>query len=313
MDRFLELRSFVEVIDAGSFVAAADRLGLSKAAVSRHVAELEARLGVRLLHRTTRKLSLTQDGELFQARARQLLADLEEAEAELGSRSREAVGLVRVSVPVSFGILHLADAWGAFRRKHPRVTLEVNLSDRIADLAEEGLDVAVRIARLPSSSLVSRTLASTRMVLCASPQYLRRAGRPKHPSELAAHSVIAYSYWSDRDAWEFTGPDGPVQVRTQPCIRSNNGDVCRAAALQHQGLILQPTFLVGADLQAGRLVEVLPQYRSLTLGIHAVFQSRKHLSPKVRLLVDFLVQWFRAPRWPDGDAASPPPLTPGSP
>lgn len=299
MDRFLELRSFAEVVDAGSFVAAADKLSLSKAAVSRHVSDLEARLGVRLLHRTTRKLSLTEEGEVFHARARQLLGDLEAAEAELTTRSREAVGLVRVSAPVSFGIQHLADAWGAFRRKNPKVTLEINLSDRIADLAEEGIDVAVRIARLPNSSLVTRQLATTRMVLCASPQYLRRAGRPKHPSELAAHSVIAYSYWSERDEWEFEGPEGRVQVRTQPCIRSNNGDVCRAAALQHQGLILQPTFIVGADLAQGTLVEVLPQYRSLTLGIHAVYQSRKHLSPKVRLLIDFLAGWFRQPRWPD--------------
>ncbi|MDE2607408.1 MAG: LysR family transcriptional regulator [Burkholderiales bacterium] len=299
MDRFLALRSFTEVVDAGSFVAAADRLGLSKAAVSRHVAELEAQLGVRLLHRTTRKLSLTEDGEVFQVRARQLLADLEEAEAELTRRSREAVGLLRVNVPVSFGIRHLAEVWGAFRRAHPKVALEVNLSDRIADLAEEGIDVAVRIARLPASTLVTRTLASTRVVLCASPQYLRRAGRPRHPSELAKHDVIAYSYWSDRDEWEFAGPEGAVQVRTHPCIRSNNGDVCRAAALQHQGLIAQPTFLVGEDLRAGRLVEVLPKYRLPTLGIHAVYPSRKHLTPRVRRLVDFLAEWFRQPRWPE--------------
>lgn len=298
MDRFLELRSFAEVVDAGSFVAAADRLGLSKAAVSRHVAELEARLGVRLLHRTTRKLSLTEDGELFHARARQLLADMDEAEAEIVSRSREAVGQVRVSAPVSFGILHLADAWGAFRRKHPRVTLDVQLSDRVADLAEEGLDLAVRIAQLPDSTLVTRQLAQTRIVLCASPGYLRRAGRPRHPSDLARHDVLAYSYWSGRDEWEFEGPEGAVRVRTTPVIRSNNGDVCRAAALQHQGFILQPTFLVGEDLAAGRLVEVLPQYRSLTLGIHAVYPSRKQLTPKVRLLVEFLAQWFRAARWP---------------
>jgi DNA-binding transcriptional LysR family regulator len=176
----------------------------------------------------------------------------------------------------------------------------VNLSDRIADLAEEGFDVAVRIARLASSTLVSRELARTRMVLCASPAYLRKAGRPRHPSELASHDVVAYSYWSDGDEWEFTGPEGLVRVRTQPCIRSNNGDVCRAAALQNQGFILQPTFLVGEDLQAGRLVEVLPQYRSITLGIHAVYQSRKHLTPKVRQLIDFLAHWFREPRWPDG-------------
>ena len=299
MDRFLALRSFTEVVDAGSFVAAADRLALSKAAVSRHVAELEARLGARLLHRTTRKLSLTEEGEVFHARARQLLADMDEAEAEISSRSREAVGLVRVSGPVSFGIQHLAGVWGAFRRKHPKVSLEVNLSDRIDDLTDEGFDIAVRIARLPSSTLVSRELARTRMVLCASPAYLRKAGRPRPPSELASHQVVAYSYWSDRDEWEFTGPEGVVRVRTQPCIRSNNGDVCRAAALQHQGFILQPTFLVGEDLQARRLVEVLPEYRSLTLGIHAVYQSRKHLTPKVRLLIDFLAQWFKQRRWPE--------------
>lgn len=298
MDRFLELRSFAEVVDGGSFAAAADRLELSRAAISRHVAELEARLGVRLLHRTTRKLSLTEEGEVFHARARQLLADMEEAETEITSRSREAVGLLRVSVPVSFGIRHLAEVWGAFRRKHPKVTLEINLSDRVADLAEEGLDLAIRIARLPSSSLVTRQLATTRVVLCASPQYLRRAGRPKHPRDLAEHAVVAYSYWSERDEWEFDGPEGTVAVRTHPCIRTNNGDVCRAAALQHQGLILQPTFLVGDDLRAGTLVEVLPDYRSITLGIHAVYQSRKHMTPKLRLLVDFLAAWYREPRWP---------------
>jgi len=298
MDRFLELRSFTEVVDAGSFVAAADQLGLSKAAVSRHVAELEARLGVRLLHRTTRKLSLTDEGEVFYARSRQVLADLGEAEAELTSRSREAVGQLRVSAPVSFGIQHLAPVWGQFRQKHPKVVLEVNLSDRIADIAEEGFDVAIRIARLPSSTLVSRQLAETRMVLCASPQYLKRAGKPAHPSGLAQHAVVAYSYWSERDTWEFDGPEGRVSVRTDPWLRTNNGDVCRAAALQHQGIILQPTFIVGADLAGGKLVEVLPRYRSLTLGIHAVYQSRKHLTPKVRLLVDFLVRWFREERWP---------------
>lgn len=298
MDKFLELRSFVEVVNAGSFVGAADRLGTSKAAVSRHVAELEARLGVRLLHRTTRKLSLTPEGEVFHARARELLAGLEEAEAEVTSRSREAVGLLRISVPVSFGILHLAPAWGPFRAAHPRLALEVGLSDRLSDLAEEGLDVAIRIARLASSSLVSRQLATTRMVLCASPGYLLRAGRPRQPADLAQHAVIAYSYWSERDEWEFDGPEGTVKVRTQPWLRTNNGDVCRAAALQHQGVILQPSFIVGTDLQAGTLVEVLPDYRSLTLGIHAVYQSRKHLTPKVRALVDFLAEWFRTGRWP---------------
>jgi DNA-binding transcriptional LysR family regulator len=298
MDRFLELRSFAEVVDAGSFVAASGHLGLSKAAVSRHVGDLETRLGVRLLHRTTRKLSLTDEGEVFYARSRQLLGDLDAAESEVTSRSRDAVGLLRVSVPVSFGIQHLAPAWGAFRERHPKVALDVNLSDRVADLAEEGFDVAVRIALLAESSLVSRQLATTRVVLCASPAYLRRAGTPEHPADLARHAVIAYSYWSERDTWEFEGPGGKASVRTQPWLRTNNGDVCRVAALQDQGLVLQPTFIVGGDLAAGRLVEVLPDWRSVTLGIHAIYQSRKHLPPKVRLLIDFLVAWFREERWP---------------
>jgi len=299
MDRFQAMRSFAQVVEAGSFVGAADALGLSKAALSRQVGELEAHLGVRLLNRTTRRLSLTDEGSLFLARARELLADWEDAEAEVGARSREAVGQIKVTVPVSFGILHLADVWGAFRKRHPRVTLDITLSDRVADLADEGFDLAIRIAKLPSSSLLSRQLSTTRMALCASPQYLRRAGRPRHPHDLARHQVIAYSYWADDDQWTFDGPDGRVTVQTRPCIRTNNGDVCRAAALQHQGLILQPTFIVGDDLAQGRLVEVLPQYRSIELGIHAVYQSRKHVAPRLRALIDFLVKWFEAPRWPE--------------
>jgi DNA-binding transcriptional LysR family regulator len=298
MDKFQAMQTFVGVVDAGSFVGAADALQLSKPAVSRHIGELEARLGVRLLHRTTRKLSLTEEGEVFYARCQQLLADLDEAEAEIGSRSGEATGTIRLNAPVSFGILHLAPLWGEFRRRHPKVMLDVALADWVADLVEEGYDLAIRIARLPNSSLVSRPLSSTRMVLCASPRYLRKAGKPRHPSALAEHAVIGYSYWSQQDVWEFDGPEGRVSVKTRPCMRTNNGDTCRAAALQHQGLILQPTFLVGEDLRSGALVEVLPQYRSTELGVYAMYPTRKHVSPKVRLLIDFLVEWFRQPRWP---------------
>jgi DNA-binding transcriptional LysR family regulator len=298
MDKFQAMQTFVGVVDAGSFVGAADALQLSKPAVSRHIGELEARLGVRLLHRTTRKLSLTEEGEVFYARCQQLLADVDEAEAEIGARSGEATGTIRLNAPVSFGILHLAPLWGEFRRRHPKVMLDVALADWVADLVEEGYDLAIRIARLPNSSLVSRPLSSTRMVLCASPRYLRKAGRPRHPSALAEHAVIGYSYWSQHDVWEFDGPEGRVSVKTRPCMRTNNGDTCRAAALQHQGLILQPTFLVGEDLRSGALVEVLPQYRSTELGVYAMYPTRKHVSPKVRLLIDFLVEWFRQPRWP---------------
>lgn len=297
MDRFEEMQAFAAVVDAGSFVRAAEALQVSKSAVSRLVGDLEARLGVRLLHRTTRKLSLTGEGEVFHARCKEVLADLEEAEAEVTARADEAVGLLRLNVPVSFGLLHLAPLWPAFLQQHPNVTLDVTLADRMVDLVEEGYDLAVRIARLPSSSLVSRQLTSTRLVLCASPQYLRRHGTPEHPSEIAQHTVFAYTLLSMGDQWSFEGPQGPVEVKVTPRMRSNSGDTCCAAALQHQGIVLQPSFMVSTHLRLGALVEVLPQYRSLELGVHAVYASRRHVTPKVRVLIDFLVAAFRIPAW----------------
>lgn len=299
MDRFQEMTVFAAVVDAGSFVGAADALDMSKAAVSRHVAELEARLAVRLLHRTTRRLSLTEEGERFHARCRELLGELEEAEAEITSRTGRAAGQLKVSAPVSFGLLHLAPLWAGFMARHPDVTLDVTLSDRMVDLVEEGFDVAVRIARLPSSSLVSRRLSSARLVLCASPRYLKTHGTPKHPAELREHTVFAYSLLSSGETWEFDGPDGHASVKVQPRMRTNSGDTCRAVALQHAGIILQPSFLVAEDLGSGALVEVMPRWRSLEFGIHAVYPSRKHVPPKVRLLVDHLVAALKKKNWPD--------------
>lgn len=299
MDKFQEMRAFAAVVEAGSFVRAADALELSKTAVSRLVGDLEGRLGARLLHRTTRRLSLTQEGALFHERCVQLLDGLAEAEAELSTHSGEAVGRLRLNVPVTFGLLHLAPLWPAFMALHPRVVLDVTLSDRQVDLVDEGYDLAVRIARLETSSLVSRQLASTRLILCASPEYLRRHGAPAHPSEIAHHAVIGYSLMVMGDLWEFTGPEGPVDVKVAPRMRTNSGDTCCVAALQHQGIVLQPSFLVAEHLVSGALVELLPQYRSTELGIHAVYPTRKHLSHKVRTLIDFLVQAFRMRAWPD--------------
>jgi DNA-binding transcriptional LysR family regulator len=294
MDKFVEMQTFAAVVDAGSFVKAADALSMSKAAVSRHVGELEARLGVRLLHRTTRQLSLTEEGQVFHTRCRELLGLVDEAEAEITSRNVVASGLLRINAPFTFGNLHLAPLWGEFRTRHPQVTLDITLSDRIVDLVEEGFDLGIRIATLPSSTLVSRRLATTRMVLCASPGYLAAHGTPRHPHELADRAVIGYSYWSTKDEWHFDGPDGPVSVRTQPCIRANSGDTCRAAALADQGAILQPGFLVGGELAAGALVEVLPEFRSIELGVYAIYPTRKHVAPKVRALIDFLGEKFQS-------------------
>lgn len=292
MDRFLEMQTFNAVVDAGSFVKAADARDISKAAVSRHVVDLETRLGVRLLHRTTRRLSLTDEGQVFYARSKELLAELQEVEDEITARSDAASGLLRINAPVTFGILHLAPLWGEFKAEHPKVKLDVTLADRLVDLVEEGYDVAIRIATLESSTLVSRRLATTRMVLCASPTYLERHGTPTHPADLARHSVISYSYWTSKDEWRFNGPEGPVSVATKPCIQTNSGDTCRAAALSDQGVILQPTFLVAQDLRDGSLVELMPEYRSIELGIYAVYPTRKHVSAKVRALIEFLAARF---------------------
>ena len=297
MDKFQEMKVFAAVVEAGSFTRAAELLEMSKAAVSRQVGELEERLGIRLLHRTTRKLSLSTEGEIFYARCRELLANLDEAEAEISARQGEAAGLLKVNVPVSFGLMHLAPLWPALLGRHPRLALDITLSDRVADLVEEGFDLAVRIGELPASTLISRKLASTRLVLCASPGYLARRGTPLLPQELPAHDVVSYSLFASGENWRFTGPEGELTVKVAPRVRTNSGDTCRAAALQHQGIILQPTFIVGADLAAGTLVELMPAFRSLALGIYAVYPSRKFVSPKLRLAIDFLVESFAHPAW----------------
>ncbi|WP_267285493.1 LysR family transcriptional regulator [Zeimonas arvi] len=288
---------FATVVDAGSFVGAAEALGLSRAAVSRLVGELESRLGVRLLHRTTRRLSLTDEGRIFHLRCKAVLAEVEEAEAEVSARSGAARGLLKLNVPVTFGLLHLAPLWSEFMAKNPGVVLDITLSDRVVDLVEEGYDMAVRIGRLASSSLIGRQLSSTRMVLCASPGYLSAHGAPRHPRDLADHAVISYSLFSMGEQWEFEGPDGAVSVKVEPRMRTNSGDTCRQAALHDSGIVLQPSFLVGEDVEAGRLVELMPEYRSVELGIYAVYASRQHVSPKVRLLIDHLLRALAAPRW----------------
>jgi DNA-binding transcriptional LysR family regulator len=292
-----QLGSFLAVVRAGSFVGAAEAVGLSKAAVSRHVAELEAHLGLRLLHRTTRRLSLTDEGQRFHARAIEIVAALEELEAEATSTGGEASGLLRINAPLTFGNLHLAPLWPRFLAANPKVALDITLNDRIVDLVDEGFDVAIRITRRIDPQLVSRRLASARMVLCASPAYLETHGIPAHPRDLAAHSVFAYSYFATGDVWTFEGPDGAASVRVSPRIHTNSGDTCRAAALDGQGIVLQPDFLVGRDVASGALVELMPDYRSIELGVHAVYATRKHMPMKTRRLIDFLVEAFAHATW----------------
>ena len=297
MDRSLEMLVFVEIVDVGTFIGAAESLRMSKATVSRHVDTLEQRLGVRLLHRTTRRLSLTQEGRTFHQRAKEILAAMDEAEAEVSQKIGQPGGIVRVNMPMSFGILHLAPLWGAFMAQYPQIELDLVLNDRMVDLVDEGYDVAVRISTLADSSLVSRKLASTRMLVCASPAYIERHGAPSHPRELSTHVVVAYSNLAARDEWEFVGPDGTVSVRTRARVYSSNGDTCRAIALADEGIIFLPSFIVGEDIRAGRLVHVMPDYTATELGIYAVYPTRKQLPQKVRCLVDYLVNAFQNPPW----------------
>ncbi len=297
MDKFKEMQAFVAVAESGSFVRAADQLDTSKAAVSRYVAQLEERLGVRLMQRTTRRLSLTDEGHAFLAHCQETLALIHDAEEEIQNKRSSPTGLIRINAPLTFGTLHLAPLWGKFTALYPQVRLEVNLVDRVVDLVEEGYDIAVRIASLPSSALISRKLTSTTLVVCASAQYLKGKTKPQHPGDLKNHSVISYSYLATGDEWVFQGPEGELRVKINPKIHTNNGDTCRSAALAHQGIILQPTFIVGQDIQKGDLVQLLPQYTSVELGIYAVYPSRKLVSPRIRALVDFLAKEFEQVSW----------------
>lgn len=297
MDRALEMQVFCAVVDKGSFVGAADPLEMSKAAISRYISGLEERLGARLLHRTTRRLSLTDEGRQFYHQAKEVLAMMDAAEEAVSSAAPEPVGVLRVNAPLSFGVLHLAPIWADFMKAHPKIELDISLNDRLVDLVEEGFDAAVRIARMENSSLVGRRLASTRMRLCASPAYLQNHTPVLELADVAEHKVVAYTNFASGSEWVFEGPLGSQSVRTRSVVRCNNGDTCRSIALAGGGISLQPSFMVAGDLRSGALVEVLPEYRSIELGIYVVYPSRKHLPPKVKALVSFLAEHFTHPAW----------------
>lgn len=271
---------------------AAEALGASKTAVSRSVIELEHRLGARLFQRSTRRVALTPAGTDYLARCKPILQALDEADALAADDAGAASGLLRVQAPMSFGMLHLAPLWPQLLQRHAGLRLQVRLSDELLDLADEPFDLAIRISDRQPLSLVSRRLASTRLLACAAPAYLARHGEPMHPDELAGHAVIGYSYAADGDVWQFEGEDGPVAVRTQARLSANNGETCLAAALAGVGIVLQPRFLLAGSLARGELVPVLRRYRLRAIGIHAVYPSRRQLPMKVRVAIDFLAQAF---------------------
>ena len=299
MDNLTDVAVFVRVVERGSFTLAADDLNLSRAVVSKYLSRLEERLGARLLHRTTRRLSLTEAGAALFEASRGALERIEEAEAAVAEFQSEPRGRLRVSAPMSFGILHLGPALADFGREHPKVSVDMKLDDRYVNLVEEGFDVAIRIGVLTDSSLIARKLAVTRAVCCAAPAYLAEHGEPETPEDLAAHDCLIYSYLSSANVWRFSAPDGrEIPVAVNGSFRINNGLVLVEAAAAGRGILMTPSFYVAPLLRDGRLKRILAGYRLKELGIHAVYPQRAHVPPKVRAFVDFLAQRFgRKPEW----------------
>ena len=287
------MRVFAQVVEAGSFANAAERLSLSTSAASRHVAELEAHLQTRLLNRTTRRVSLTESGRAFYERVVQLLADLVEAEQEASSASVAPRGTIRLTTSVNFGVRHVAPAIAAFLAEHGEVRFDVSLSDRVVDLVEEGFDLAIRIGAPGADNLVARKLGETRLVPCASPGYLAEHGAPKTPEELAGHNCFTYEYVRPRNVWRFRDHSGAERtVRVSGRLHSNNGDLLAEAAASGAGIVFEPAFIVGPDVRAGRLVPLLQEFVPAPVPIYALYPSRKHLSAKVRRFVEFLIERF---------------------
>lgn len=294
MDLVRGMKVFVALAECGSFVAASGTLATSTAAVSRQVAALEGHLGVRLVHRTTRRLSLTEAGQVFHEKAVQILADLDEAEAVIGAQSHRPTGLLRLSAPLSFGVTALGALLPGFCRKYPDLRLDINLSDRVVDLAQDGVDLALRIAQSPGQNLIARRIAPVRMIACASPGYLANHGVPERPSDLTRHVALHYSNVTSGDIWVFHSATGEAEtVRISPHVHANSGDLLRHLALQDGGVIVQPFFIVGADLAGGRLVQILPDWTIGNYSLYAVYLSRRFLSAKVRVFIDYLTEETR--------------------
>ncbi|MBF0272573.1 MAG: LysR family transcriptional regulator [Magnetococcales bacterium] len=292
MDRLALMESFVRVVESGSFAEAARKGRVSRAAVSKHVETLEEYLGVHLLNRTTRRMHLTVEGEVFFRRCRAILEEVTEAEQEATQLHAAPRGQLRVNAPMSFGVHHLAPAAAAFLSEYPGIEMELVLNDRIVDLVEEGFDVGVRIGVLEDSTLMVRRLAWAQLVLCASPEYVARRGIPAQPEDLTTHACLIYSYTQSPNLWRFRQGDATFTVRVAGPLCANNGDVLRVAALAGLGVAILPVFLVSRELDAGTLIPLLPAYTLPCLGIYAVTPSNRHLSAKVRRLIDFLASRF---------------------
>ena len=308
MDRLAAMQAFIHVVEAGSFVRAAGKLGASTSSISRLIADLEAHLGARLLNRTTRRLSLTETGQAYYERCVQLLADLDEAEAAAGAAAAAPSGRLKLTCPYNLLAQPIAPALAEFGRRHPQVGFDVTVADRLIDLVDEGFDLAVRIGAPGGEQLVARRLGSTQLVACASPAYLAGRGAPQAPADLAGHSALTYAYVASPFVWRLADAEGRQhEVRVGGSLHANSGELLVAAAVAGMGIVFEPDFVVGPYLARGELRRVLPKYSGPKLDVWAVYPSRRHLSAKVRTFVDYLAEIFATdplrPRLPAGNAA----------
>ena len=289
---------FARVVESGGFSAAARELGISKSAVSKQVSQLEEQLKARLLNRTTRSLSLTEIGRDFHQRCQRIVAEAEEAVLAVNQLQDEPRGTLRLNLPMSFALDHITPLIPEFIKRHPELGMDMDLDDRVIDMIEEGYDMAVRIARLPDSSMVARKLAPFRAVICATPEYWKEHGKPTRPQDLSEHNCLQYKYLAGGNEWRFKGPKGPLGVKIKGTIRANNGSALHSVLLGGLGVGMLPSFIVGDNLKAGELECVLEDWMETDLGIYAVYPQTRHLSTKVRVFIDFLVAHFGAkPYW----------------
>lgn len=286
------IRAFVQVFDAGGFSAAARAHGRSKALLSKYVTDLEDYLGVRLMNRTTRKLSLTEAGEAYYREASQILLQLDDLDATISDQTSEARGLLRVSAARNFGETTLAPALFAFMADHPEVTLDLRLEDRFVDLVDEGIDVALRISSMPDSSLIARRIADTHMAICASPDLLKSFGTPQNAEALRNMPCIIDTNLQGQANWRFIENGKQIFLHVSGPVRVNSPVAAMGAALAGLGFAALPSYLADPEIGAGRLVAVLKESSPETLALQAVYPHRRHLAGKVRALIDHLVAWF---------------------
>ena len=299
MDRYENMHAFVRVVEAGGISAAADRMGVAKSVVSRRLKELEEHLGVELFHRTTRQMNLTDTGRAFYAQCVRILDDILEAELATSQFHGALKGRLRVAVPLSFGLMHLGPAINAFLQQHPEIEFDLDFNDRQVDILAEGFDLAIRIASLPDSSLIARPLAPIRTVVCASPAYLERMGKPQSPEDLKHHRCLVYTLSSQFEYWNFFMVGGQIlKIPITPYLKAGNGQFLCDAAVDGLGVVMLPTFIVHQAMTVGDLVPVLADYPCQRLEAYAIYPQTRHLSQRVRAFVDFLIQRFAGtPYW----------------